>query len=47
MKNHTYKEIRHLQRLIKGYRSEKNWLKVDQLKHKVRLAIKEAKQKYG
>ncbi len=43
MKNHPYKKIRHLQHLIKQYRAEKNWLKVDQLKHTVRLAIKEAK----
>lgn len=45
MKNYIHKEISHLQRLIKIYRAEKNWLKVDQLKHRVRLAIKEARQR--
>ena len=46
MKNDICKEIRHLRRLIKIYRAKKNWLQVDHLKHKVQLAIKEAKQKY-
>ncbi len=45
MKNHAYKQIRQLQRRIKTYRAEKNWLKADQLKHKVRLAIKDAQKR--
>lgn len=46
MKNHAYKQIRQLQRRIKSCRAEKNWHKADQLKHKVRLAIKDAKNRY-
>ena len=46
MKNDIHKEIRHMRRLVKIYRAEKNWPKVDNLKHRVRLAIKEAKQRY-
>jgi len=44
MRNNINREIRHFQHLIKIYRDEKNWLKVDQLKHKMRLAIKYAKR---
>lgn len=38
-------EIRNLKRLIQIYRAEKNWPKVDELKHKLHIAIKSIKNR--
>ncbi len=45
MKNHIHAEIRDLRRLMRTHRVQKNWLKVDELKHKIRLLVKQARNR--
>ncbi len=45
MKNNIHREIRHMKHLVKREREEKNWHKVDQLKHRINTATKYAKRK--
>ena len=45
MKNYNkgFNDIRQIKRLISIYKKERNWVKVEELRHRLNIAIKRAK----
>lgn len=42
--NRSFNDIRHLKQLIEVYKKQKNWPRVDELRHRLKIAIKRTKE---